>query len=58
MLSFRMKLNRDTEAHSERLLVEKPDHVLHQSLLPHQGAHLSQGWIGQGRYLVCPRLAI
>jgi len=44
------------ENNNERIVVEAGGcRYSVDKLCPHQGADLSQGWIEEGRYLVCPR---
>ena len=47
---------RSTEARRERAVVEAGGRRFSvQRFCPHQGADLSEGWVEEGRYLVCPR---
>ncbi|XXF81079.1 Rieske 2Fe-2S domain-containing protein [Myxococcaceae bacterium GXIMD 01537] len=47
---------RSTEAHRERTVVSVGSkRYSTQRFCPHQGADLSEGWVEEGRYLVCPR---
>ncbi|MCP3141911.1 Rieske 2Fe-2S domain-containing protein [Pyxidicoccus xibeiensis] len=47
---------RATEARRERTVVEVAGRKFSvQRFCPHQGADLSEGWVEEGRYLVCPR---
>ncbi|NVJ05166.1 MBL fold metallo-hydrolase [Myxococcus sp. AM001] len=47
---------RSTESQRERTVVEAGGRRFSiQRFCPHQGADLSEGWVEEGRYLVCPR---
>lgn len=47
---------RSTESQRERTVVEAGGRRFTvQRFCPHQGADLSEGWVEEGRYLVCPR---
>ncbi|RYZ34919.1 MAG: MBL fold metallo-hydrolase [Myxococcaceae bacterium] len=47
---------RATESHKERTVVEAGGKRFSiQRFCPHQGADLSEGWVEEGRYVVCPR---
>jgi UDP-MurNAc hydroxylase len=47
---------RSTEAQRERTVVEAGGKKFSiQRFCPHQGADMSEGWVEEGRYLVCPR---
>ncbi|HZI11357.1 MAG TPA: Rieske 2Fe-2S domain-containing protein [Myxococcus sp.] len=47
---------RATEAQRERTVVDAGGQRFSvQRFCPHQGADLSEGWVEEGRYLVCPR---
>ncbi|MCY1030660.1 Rieske 2Fe-2S domain-containing protein [Corallococcus sp. BB11-1] len=47
---------RATEARTERTVVEAGGRRFSiQRFCPHQGADLSEGWVEEGRYVVCPR---
>ncbi|MCE9671379.1 Rieske 2Fe-2S domain-containing protein [Myxococcus stipitatus] len=47
---------RSTESRRERAVVEAGGRRFSvQRFCPHQGADLSEGWVEEGRYLVCPR---
>lgn len=47
---------RATEAQRERTVVEAGGKRYSvQRFCPHQGADLAEGWVEEGRYLVCPR---
>jgi UDP-MurNAc hydroxylase len=47
---------RATEAQRERTVVEAGGRKFSvQRFCPHQGADLSEAWVEEGRYLVCPR---
>jgi UDP-MurNAc hydroxylase len=47
---------RSTEAQRERTVVDVGGKRFSiQKFCPHQGADLSEGWVEEGRYLVCPR---
>ncbi|MCP3101714.1 Rieske 2Fe-2S domain-containing protein [Myxococcus sp. K15C18031901] len=47
---------RSTEGRRERAVVEAGGRRFSvQRFCPHQGADLSEGWVEEGRYLVCPR---
>ncbi|AGC45787.1 Rieske family iron-sulfur cluster-binding protein [Myxococcus stipitatus DSM 14675] len=47
---------RSTESQRERTVVDAGGRRFTvQRFCPHQGADLSEGWVEEGRYLVCPR---
>jgi UDP-MurNAc hydroxylase len=47
---------RATEAQKERTVVEAGGkRFTIQRFCPHQGADLAEGWVEEGRYVVCPR---